>query len=1465
MNVKNKILCGKTLKILEISFILILLSVKFTKTYAGVFTFELQGIDENICFSGVLNKYRDPNYYKEDVKTRNFQHRRYKVRGYERYAYFSQSCIMGEHCFSIGISQVSAGTLHTCAIKQDGSLWCWGNNEYDQVGDPVNTKIWESDTPIQIMKSGALQVSSGGFHTCVVKQDNSLWCWGSNIYGQLGIASLTNKSSEQPVQVATGVLQVSAGKWHTCAVKTDNSLWCWGNNSFGQLGTGDLINRYSPTQIMTSVSQVSAGDFHTCAVKTDGTLWCWGDNSSGQLGTDDLLTRKSPTQIITLTSVSQVSAGGSHTCAIKGESLWCWGDNSSGQLGIGDLLTRKSPTQIITLTSVSQVSAGGSHTCAVKTDGTLLCWGDNSSGQLGTGDLVNQKSPAQIMSSISYVSAGDSHTCAIKTDGAMFCLGNKRLGRLSIDTCFPAPPPPYPALVTGGVTQAYGGMWHICIIKTDGSLWCWGKNDFGQLGDGTNSDKNTPVQILSGVSSISLGLYHTCAIKNDGSLWCWGKNDFGQLGDGTNSDKNTPVQILSGVSSISLGLYHTCAIKNDGSLWCWGKNNFGQLGTGDTNDRNTPTRIGNDTDWVHVSAGAYHTCALKSSGYLYCWGNNSFGQLGMGDFENRLSPPTIPTLTSVSYVSAGGFHTCAIKNDGSLWCWGNNFYGQSFPGETTASSSFPVQITLGGILTYVSKVAAGYLHTCMLKPDNSLWCWGNNSYGQIGKGEFSARSTQPDQITTGVIQMFAGKLQTCAVKQDNSLWCSGYNPYIKMGIGGEQPSPTRVLIELPTSFSSNARASITFSSIKEAIEYYGGKMKNLEIPTYIITEFFPEAITALGDEIKDKAVVSVMPQSVSIIKESGVDTKCNFPYIAKADITLIIGIWIGKTFYTKVNFQIPITIDILSWWIPPEKSPGRERTLHTGTLVLNFATCDTYIEHRILSSDMLQYSKVSKEKFFGRIKKISSYVIYMYLGVIDYQPLSFLILPSFSVKISKTYYTNLLTTDEEEDAIALEFSEKGSDSIDSQLQITQLPYKIVKADRVKIKVKGSSNTKSISYRLDGGVWSMWIPPTGNAGGQPEFELQVANLLQDSHRLEVIGLTYTGNINEVPQVIDFFVDRSPPEGEIFVKKYSKNLSVQVQAKDNSGDEIILKLIVKDETKSSYESGIKFKDNIDFQEDKFEEGRYKVLAWLEDKVGNTTEVKESEIIIDKTPPQIIPVFLPPEKAKYENLKIVIRMKDNFSQYGGLAYFIEEVVSGRRKTCFSQWGTSQTFEIKEPFGEIEIKGVENEKRYHLCFKVIDPAENESETFETEFIVDITPPQLKILEFPQRITFEKNGKLIILTSDNITPAEKIKIFWDFNPKDAIKSAILQGNTLTIFYENARDGNYRFIAYAIDEAGNQSQTIDAEFVIDTTLLKLGGGSGKVLKCSSFDIRYPLIFVALYAIFIRLILSHKNKKKKNKR
>jgi alpha-tubulin suppressor-like RCC1 family protein len=340
-------------------------------------------------------------------------------------------------------AKVSAGGSHTCAIKTNGSLWCWGNNLFGQLGDRTNT---DRNTPIQIMPSGATSVSLGGSHTCAVKTNGSLWCWGTNGDGELGDG--TNTAKNTPVQImSSGVSSVELGQNYTCAVTTNGSLWCWGYNGYGQLGDGTNTAKNTPVQVMSSgVVSVALGYYHTCVIKTNGSLWCWGNNTSGQIGDGTNIDKNTPVQIM-----------------------------PSG---------------------VSSVSLGKDHTCAIKTNGSLWCWGYNYLGQLGDGANTSRNTPFQIMSSgVSSVSLGDSHTCA---------------------------------------------------IKTNGSLWCWGNNTSGQLGDGTNTNKNAPVQIMSsGVSSVSLGYNHTCAIKTDGSLWCWGDNYYSQLGDGTNTNKNTPVYIMS--------------------------------------------------------------------------------------------------------------------------------------------------------------------------------------------------------------------------------------------------------------------------------------------------------------------------------------------------------------------------------------------------------------------------------------------------------------------------------------------------------------------------------------------------------------------------------------------------------------------------------------------------------------------------------------------------------------------------------------------------------------------------------------------------------------------------------------------------------------------------------------------------------------------------------------------------------
>ncbi|MCI5146081.1 MAG: hypothetical protein D3923_11265 [Candidatus Electrothrix sp. AR3] len=292
------------------------------------------------------------------------------------------------------------------------------------------------------------------------------------------------------------------------------------------------------------------------------------------------------------------------------------------------------------------------------------------------------------------------------------------------------------------VPQITAGGSSTFIVKKDGTLWSWGNNDSGQLGDGTKVDKNTPVQIEQPQADwkhalVRAGGLSVLAVKKDGSLWAWGDNDSGQLGDGTNVDKTHPVQIGTDTDwkYVDAGGAHSLAIKTDGSLWAWGKNDFGQLGDGANVDQNRPVQIGTDIDWLEVAAGGSHSLAMKTDGSLWAWGNNHSGQLGDGTSADQISPVQIETATDWKQIAAGGLHNLAVKTDGTLWAWGSNFSGQLGDGTLNDQNS-PVQI---GTDTDWKDIEAGGLdilsHSLAVKENNSLWGWGNNDSGQLGDGK----------------------------------------------------------------------------------------------------------------------------------------------------------------------------------------------------------------------------------------------------------------------------------------------------------------------------------------------------------------------------------------------------------------------------------------------------------------------------------------------------------------------------------------------------------------------------------------------------------------------------------------------------------------------------------------------------------------------------------------------------------
>ena len=357
-------------------------------------------------------------------------------------------------------------------------------------------------------------------------------------------------------------IQVALGYEHACALRSDHTLWCWGANGDGQLGQGATSTQQQTmvevTALGDTVTAITLGEYHTCAVKTDGSVWCWGRNWNGQLGNDTNTSSSTPVQVKidadrTLDGVTAVTANEAHSCALTtAGAVYCWGSNWQGRLGDGTYIDRRVATQATGMAAgVAKVTAGKGHTCVLKSNGQVWCWGRNWSGQVGDGTTTERTSGVQIT--------------------------------------WPTQPAPL-------ITDIVCGEEFTCVITAAGGAWCFGENGYGQLGDDTITDHGTPAPVTgmeTGIADVEAGAQHTCLIKTDGSLWCWGNNYYGRVGDGTATERHLPVAVMNmddEVTGAGGGRPSTCGIRA-GLLYCWGYNYYGQLGDGTNTDRYVPTPV----------------------------------------------------------------------------------------------------------------------------------------------------------------------------------------------------------------------------------------------------------------------------------------------------------------------------------------------------------------------------------------------------------------------------------------------------------------------------------------------------------------------------------------------------------------------------------------------------------------------------------------------------------------------------------------------------------------------------------------------------------------------------------------------------------------------------------------------------------------------------------------------------------
>jgi alpha-tubulin suppressor-like RCC1 family protein len=350
---------------------------------------------------------------------------------------------------------------------------------------------------------------------------------------------------------------------------------------------------------------------------------------------------------------------------------------------------------------VQAVAGGASYSLALRSDGTVWAWGDNDYGQLGNGTTSYPVtySPAQVRG-----------------------LTNVR------------------AIAAGG--------YHALALRSDGTVWAWGSNNHGELGDGTTMDRSTTVQVtgLANVQAIAAGAGHSLALRSDGTVWAWGSNEFGELGDGTTTNRSTPVQVsgLLSVQAIAAGFDHSLALRSDGTVWAWGSNNYGELGNDSTSNRGTPVQVSGLQSVQAIAAGSTHSLALRSDGTVWAWGANWSGKLGDGTTTDRGTPVRVLGLSDVQAIKAGGRHSLGLGSNGTVWEWGVDLgLGAMYEDETmTGDRVTPVQVEG---LTNVQAITTGSYFSLALRSDGTIWAWGVNDYGQLGDDAFGRRSI-PEQV-----------------------------------------------------------------------------------------------------------------------------------------------------------------------------------------------------------------------------------------------------------------------------------------------------------------------------------------------------------------------------------------------------------------------------------------------------------------------------------------------------------------------------------------------------------------------------------------------------------------------------------------------------------------------------------------------------------------------------------------------
>ena len=686
---------------------------------------------------------------------------------------------------SIDVVKVAAGASHSLALTDTGEIYSWGRNDAGQAG--LGATDSPKTSPTLVPKPSGVHkftdIAAGFGHSLALTDTGTIYSWGDNGNGQLGLGDATYRI--KPILVTmSGVkfTEIAAGYDYSMALTDGGLLYTWGRNTESQLGLGDNNDDQPTPQKVTMPVGVSkfididAGGFHSLALTDTGDIYAWGTNLYGQLGLGDAAkntTLTTPQKVGKPEGVNRFTkmvAGEYHTLALTdSRDLYSFGHYTEGCLGLGAITADQTSPQKVTNPSVGtkfiDIAGGYNHSLVLNDVGDIFSFGSNVYGQLGikeSGSGKKSEMPKKVEADgkkFTKISAGTNFCLAVSDSGVVYSWGHNYFGQLGLGDSGDGTDKTYPQEVTANInsgskvvfTDVESTAFSSIGLSTQGALYTWGSNEFGQLGlgnSGTGTEKTSPSKVtmsgvkftdIAGCGSQFLGLTDT------GDIYSWGNNYNGQLGLGnTDSLITSPTKVpVSGVKFINVqtGNYHSLALTDSGDIYSWGSNYYGQLGLGTSGsgtNKDTPQKVTvNGVKFTDIAVGLYHSLALTDTGVLYSWGFNESGQLGSGNTAN-LPSPTKVTVGGAKFtdIATGGFHSFALTDSGEVYSWGSGFFGQLGLGTsgTDTNKASPQKITMPDGVTKFTDISGSYVHSLALTDTGVLYSWGVNDYGQLGLG-----------------------------------------------------------------------------------------------------------------------------------------------------------------------------------------------------------------------------------------------------------------------------------------------------------------------------------------------------------------------------------------------------------------------------------------------------------------------------------------------------------------------------------------------------------------------------------------------------------------------------------------------------------------------------------------------------------------------------------------------------------